>query len=340
MIFHLNASGNLRNIKDITSAVVSTGSYLPNNVINNEDLKQFPQNAIPLIESKTGVKSRRYASLEESTSDLATKAAKICLKKIDFDSERLDCIIVATSSPDRIQPATATRVQYQMGAKNAFAFDINSVCSGATFGICIADGLIRSEICENVLVIGSEVYSRILNINDFSTAPYFGDGAGAVLLKKAYSRKGVIKSILRVDGSGSDTIQIPAGGTMLPFNRISSTRDIYFKMDGKEVYKFAVHKGSEIINDILLETKIPKEKVDCIITHQANKNIIFEIAKNVEIDLNKFFINLDKYGNTAAASVLIGLDEALSVRKIKENDLVLLVSFGGGLSWGANLISI
>jgi len=321
--------------------LISTGSYLPETVIFNEDLKNFPGNSLQLIEVKTGIKSRRHAHKNETTSDLAIKAAKACLEKIDFDPHELDAIILSTSSPDRIQPATATRVQYEIDASNAFAFDINSVCSGAVYGIYLADALIKAQMCRNVLLIASEVYSKFLNPLDFATYPYFGDGAGAALFcKDNASSAGVIASLLKTDGSGADLVQIPAGGTKLTFSDIINKRDVFFQMDGKAVYSFAIIRAPQVIDELLTVTGIDKEKIKYVISHQANINIIQEIASKTGIALDKFIINLDKYGNTASASILIGLDELFESGNIKEGDLILTVGFGGGLSWGANLLSL
>ena len=324
---------------DIRAVVLATGSYLPETVVNNEDMTWFPKNAIQLIETKTGVRSRRYAAENESTSDLAIRAAEQCIERAGIDSKDIDGIILATSSPDRIQPATATKVQSELGATNSFAFDLNSVCSGSVYGISIADGLIRSGVCGTVLVVASELYSRFLNRNDFSTAPYFGDGSGAILLGRGESG-GVIRSILRTDGSGSDAIQVPAGGTMMPGIAVENPSNFCFKMDGKKVYAFAIEKGTEVINEILSAENMSPDNIRLVVPHQANVNIIKEISRQTKIDIDRFHINLDRVGNTAGASVMIALDEAVSERKIEKGDIVILVAFGGGLSWGANLIEM
>ncbi len=323
----------------LRSAIISTGRFVPDNIINNADLKQFRSDLLPLIEQKTGVKSRRFADDTQCTSDLAIIAARRCLEKANIDPAEIEAIILATSSPDRVQPATATRVQNEISAKKAFAFDINSVCSGGVFSLHLADSLIRSGFCKHVLVVAAEIYSRILNPSDFSTFPYFGDGAGAVLLSSQKENdSGIIKSLLKTNGSGADLIQIPAGGTMLPYQNIKNSREIYFKMVGREVFEFAVNKGSEIIQELLLETGIDKAQIRYIIPHQANLRIIKELSIRTNIDESRFVMNLDKYGNTAGASVLIGLDELIDSRQVREGDLLLLVAFGGGLSWGATLI--
>ena len=322
------------------TVIVSTGSYVPAKIVSNAELVQFPANALPLIEAKTGIRSRHYAAPDECTSDLAVKAARRCLEKAGMAADQLDAIVLATSSPDRIQPATATRVQQELGATRAFAFDINSVCSGAVYGIYLADVMLRAGTCRHVLVIGAEVYSRFLNPEDFSTYPYFGDGAGAVLfgLTEDDSR-GVIGSLLKSDGAGADAVQIPAGGTRLS-TAAASRRDCFFQMDGKSVYAFATKRAPEVIEELLDTLRVDASQVGFVITHQANINIIKEIATRTGISLDRFVVNLDRYGNTAGASIPIALDELLDSGRVSDGDLVLTVGFGGGLSWGANLISV
>jgi len=323
------------------TVIRSTGSYLPETVVGNEDLTQFPDDAIHMIGEKTGVFYRRMASDTECTSDLAIRAATDCLEKIGFPPDQIDGILLATSSPDRMQPATAAKVQHIIGAKKAFAFDINSVCSGSTFGIAMADALIKSGYCENVLLIASEVYSKIMNPKDFSSYPFFGDGSGAVLLQAGNSSaEGVLHSRLRTDGSGSDTISVPAGGTMMPYAKMTNDRLAFFRMKGIHVFNFAVEKGPEIIRELLKEADVSINEIKSFICHQANVNIIHKIAKALGVSTDRFFMNLSLYGNTAAASVLIALDEAISQGVIAKNDLVVTVAFGGGFSWGANLICI
>jgi 3-oxoacyl-[acyl-carrier-protein] synthase-3 len=323
------------------SVVASTGSYLPETVVSNEDMTQFSGEAIHLIGEKTGVFHRRMASDKECTSDLAVHAAMKCLGAIGCSPEMVEGIILATSSPDRMQPATATRVQHIIGAKKAFAFDINSVCSGSTFGIALADALIKSGYCENILLVASEVYSKIMNPKDFSSYPYFGDGAGAVFFQAGKtSADGILHSCLRTDGSGSDIISVPAGGTMLSFAKMTNAGSAFFKMRGIDVFNFAVDKGPEIILQLLREANVSVNDIACFICHQANVNIIHKIADILHISADRFFMNLSSYGNTAGASVLIALDEAICTGVIAKDDLVVTVAFGGGLSWGANLIRI
>jgi 3-oxoacyl-[acyl-carrier-protein] synthase-3 len=320
-------------------SLLATGSYLPQREVRNSGLSQFPPAVLGVIEEKTGICARRYAAEGESTSDLAVKAARAALSKADIAPREIDAVIVATSSPDRMQPATATRVQYLLAASSAFAFDINSVCSGAVYGMAVATGLLCSTAARTVLVIASEVYSRILNPKDFSTAPYFGDGAGALLLRSGEQNQ-FLSSVLRTDGSGSDTIQVPAGGSMRPFGQMADARDQFFTMKGKEVFAFAVEKGAEVILEAVRAAGLKVQSISWVVAHQANINILRELAVRTGISFEKFYTNLHKYGNTAGASVLIALDELITSGAAQSGDSVVICAFGGGLSWGATVVRL
>lgn len=320
------------------SIVFSTGSYLPEKVVMNADLTQFSKDSLPRIAQKTGVLARRIASEDECTSDLGIKAAQACLDKVAFPVAMIDGIIVSTSSPDRIQPPTASRVQAGIGAHQAFAFDFNSVCSGSTYGISLADSFIRSGRYENILFVAAEMYSRILWHKDFGTLPYFGDGAGAILFRADNSDRGVTHSCLGTDGASCEVLGVHGCGTMQPHATITDPRAACLKMNGRAVYEFAMKRGTEVILKLAKEAGISVNDVDCFIPHQANINIIKGIAAEIGVPSEKFFVNLFHYGNTASASVLIALDEAIAAGIIRKGDLVMTVAFGGGLSWGANLI--
>ena len=321
------------------SVIWSTGSYLPENRVHNDEL-EFPETSRYLISQKTGVFARCRASPEQSTSDLAAAAARKCLERAGCAPEDVEGIIVSTSSPDRMQPATATRVQQLLGAVNAFAFDLNSVCSGSIYGIAVADALIRAGQYRNLLFVAAELYSKILNRTDFSTFPYFGDGAGAILLRADDAAEGVVHSIMKTDGTGCDIINVPAGGTMLPYAQVEDPADACFRMKGKAVQKFAVTRGPEIVLELVREVGVMLDEIACIICHQANINIIAEIARRLQVPMEKFYVNLFSCGNTASASVPIALDEAVTSRTVRRGDLIVTVAFGGGLSWGANLIRL
>jgi 3-oxoacyl-[acyl-carrier-protein] synthase-3 len=312
---------------------------LPEKVVNNEDFTQFPEGSADRIVQKTGVRSRRIAAEDQCTSDLGAAAALDCLKKVDFSPGRLNGIIVSTSSPDRMQPPTATRLQALIDAPQAFAFDINSVCSGSVYGMALADALIRCGAYENILLVAAEMYSRILHPSDFSTYPYFGDGAGAILFRKG-NEGGVLHSCLRTDGAKWATVGVFGLGTMIPYARMPDEKPAYLKMNGRAVFEFAVTRGSEVIREILEESGTPADQVKLFICHQANINIINQIASNTGIPRDRFFVNLDRYGNTASASVIIALEEAMRMVPLTKGDKVLLAAFGGGLSWGASLIQL
>jgi len=324
----------------INAVIRSTGSYLPEKLVFNEELTQFPATSLPRIAEKTGVLSRRVAAEDECTSDLGIKAAWACLEKVNFPVEQLDGIIVSTSSPDRVQPPTATRLQGAIGAHQAFAFDINSVCSGSTYGIDLADSLIKSGKYKNVLFVAAEMYSKILNPLDFSTLPYFGDGSGAILFQAGNSDRGVKHSCLGCDGILCETVGVFGGGTMIPFEKMSSPKMACLKMNGRAVFEFAMKRGTDVILRMREETGIDFNDIDCFLCHQANINILQGIASKIGQPMEKFYVNLHTHGNTASASVIIALDEAISKGVVHEGDLVLTVAFGGGLSYGANLIRI
>lgn len=306
--------------------IAATGSYLPVRIVRNDEFDQFPPNSLRLIESKTGIRERRFAADDQLNSDLAHEAAKACLDQAGIEPSDIDGVIVATSSPDRMQPATATRVQHLIGARRAWAFDVNSVCSGAVFALATANAMVQSLMARNILVVASEVYSRITNPRDFSTYPYFGDGAGAALVTSTSSRWRVGASVLASDGSGSEKIQVPNGGK--------------FTMVGKDVYEFAISKGPQILAELVRAERISADTIAGVICHQANVNILREIASRSGISFERFFVNLDRYGNTAAASVLIALDEFLAEARPTSGSRVLLAAFGGGLSWGGISISV
>jgi 3-oxoacyl-[acyl-carrier-protein] synthase-3 len=321
--------------------ILSTGAYLPARKVTNADLTQFPPASLPLISEKTGISCRRYASDDECTSDLGFQAARCCLARASVDPGQVDAILLATSSPDRIQPATATRVQELLGARHAFAFDVSSVCSGALFALHMADALIRTGGSRYVLVVAAELYSRtLINPRDFSTCACLGDGAGAVLLGSGDGPRGIVGSRLHSDGSGSDLIQVPAGGTMLPSDRMERPQDAYFMMRGADVHQFATTQGTAVVNELLTACGVDRGQVAFVVPHQANISVLRGLAERLDMEFSKFVVTLDRYGNTAGASVLIAFDELMTSGRAQPGDLVVLVAFGGGLSWGATLIRV
>ena len=323
----------------VTARILSTGSYLPERVVPNEALTQFPAVTLPMIAEKTGISARRYAASDEITSDLGAHAARQCLQRAAVSPEDVDTIILATSSPDRIQPATATRVQELLGARNAYAFDVNSVCSGAVFALHLADALVKSGGAKRVLVVASELYSRShMNPRDFATCACLGDGAGAVLVGTGESGQAIVGTRLHTDGSGADLIQVPAGGTMLPYAQMERPQDAYFMMRGRDVQEFVLTQGAAVVEELLTANGVDRHQVAFVVPHQANITVLQGLAARLEIDFDRFVVTLDRYGNTAAASVLIAFDELMASGRVKDGDLIVLVVFGGGLSWAATLI--
>lgn len=321
------------------SQVIATGGYVPTQIIANSHFEYLVEDAEEWIRSRTGIRERRFAAETESTADLATEAAMDALRKGGIDPLSIDCIIVATSTPDMILPATACMVQKNIGAANAFAFDMNAVCSSFIYGVETADNFIRSGKYQRVLVIGADTYSKILDMQDKTTCPLFGDGAGALLLESTPEKKGILQSIIKSDGKGWDLIQVPSSGSRKPITAETiAAKENTFKMAGKSVFIFATDVIPQIIEEVTSKAGIRADQLDYIIPHQANVRIIDFISKKTGIAKDRFLLNLDRYGNTAAASVGLALDENVSNGIIKPGHLVLIMGFGGGLSWGGILI--
>lgn len=314
-------------------AYISVWEYtLPSQYIRNEDLIQFPEKYRDVIHEKAGIKGRYHADIAQSASDLGAIAVSKMLGKSNIERNSIEGIVCATSSPDSIQPATAARIQALCGLQEAFAFDVNSVCAGGIYALQVAAALVDSGY-NNIIVVAAEVYSKILDPSDIMTYPYFGDGAAAILV----SKDGLYKLShfkLGTDGTQADTIRVPAGGSKLPYGNITKKKDVFFQMNGAKVYNFACEKATELILDYTFASNTIPDK---IITHQANANIIKEIAKRTRLAESKYFSNVERLGNTAAASVFIAFCEAVQAEaELKE---ILLVAFGGGLSWGRVLLT-
>jgi len=319
--------------------VLSTGGGIPDRVVSNDHFGYLVEDADNWILSRTGIRERRFVEPHEATSDLAVRAAENALEMGKIDPSELDCIIVGTSTADMILPSTACMVQKRIGAVNAFAFDMNAVCSSFVYAVEIADNLIRSGKYKKILVIGADTYSKILDFQDKSTSPLFGDGAGAVILGATEERRGILQSIIKSDGKGWELIQVPSSGSRKPITAETiALRENTFKMEGKKVFVFATDVIPQIIEEVTAKAGITPDQLDHIIPHQANVRIIDFISKKLDIPKSKFLLNLDRYGNTAAASVGLALNENLRNGVIKPGNMVLMMGFGGGLSWGGILI--
>lgn len=321
------------------SRITGTGSYLPPNRVTNEALAaQLERDGIETsdqwIVERTGIKARHFAAADVTSSDLAFEAAKRALAAADVDAASIDLIIVATSTPDMVFPSTACLVQQKLGVHGCAAFDVQAVCSGFVYGITVADSMIRTGAASKALVIGAEVFSRILDFKDRTTCVLFGDGAGAVVLQ-ASDTPGVLASELHADGRHVDILCTPgtvSGGKVLG--------DPLLKMDGQAVFKLAVGVLEQVARSVLAKAERSDTDVDWLIPHQANIRIMQSTAKKLKLPLDKLIVTVDEHGNTSAASIPLALDEAVRGGKIQRGDTVLLEGVGGGFTWGAVLLDL
>jgi len=324
----------------IYSQVIGSGGYSPERVVTNDEFEHLVEHADEWIFSRTGIRERRFAREDQATSDLATIAAQNALQSAGITADEIDCIVLGTSTPDMILPATACIVQANIGAKNAFAFDINAVCSSFIYAMEVADNFITCGKYKTILVIGADTYSKILNFDDKASSPLFGDGAGAAVLRAGNTPgKGIIGSYMRSDGTGWPLIQVPSSGTRKPITAETiEARENTFQMAGKQVYIFATEVIPEIIVELCKKAGVEPSDLTYIIPHQANVRMIDFISKKFGYPKERFLLNLDRCGNTSAASVALVLAENLNNGTIKPGDLVLTMGFGGGLTWGGMLI--
>lgn len=321
------------------SRIVSTGSYVPEKVLTNIDLEKMVETSDEWIIERTGIKERRIADESQAASDLAYEASKGALKGADLKPEDLDLIIVTTVTGDMPFPSTACILQDKLGAKKATAFDINAACSGFLYGLYVADSFIKSGIHKRILVVGTEVLSKITDWDDRTTCILFGDGAGAAIIEPTEEDRGVISMHIHSDGSMWDLLNMPGGGSRNPASKDSIEKRLHFiKMKGNEIFKVAVRKLEDLAVKILKENKLEPSQISLFIPHQANLRIIQAIAERLGIPMEKVYININRYGNTSAASIPIALDEAVRDGKVKDGDYILLEAFGGGLTWASALI--
>lgn len=320
--------------------VIGTGSFLPQKRLTNQDLEKMVKTSDEWITQRTGIKERRIVEDGVVTSDLAYEASKKALESAGLLPKDIDMIIVGTSTPDYTLSATAPIVQQKLGCVDIPAFDINSVCTSFTYSFLTAYSMINSGFYKNCLVIGSDVYSKIMNWEDRTTCVIFGDGAGAMILQKNPSKKGIFSHVYGADGSGSELIRVPAGGIVHPAHKVHEMKkeDLFFKMDGTRVYEFSISVVPDTVETLIENSGLSKEDIDWIVLHQANRRIIESVSKRTKIPIDKFIINIEKYGNTSSATIPIAVDEAVKDGRIKEGDKVMMLGFGGGLSWGGFII--
>ncbi|MBI4720788.1 MAG: ketoacyl-ACP synthase III [Chitinivibrionia bacterium] len=321
------------------SRIAGIGHYCPERVLTNFDLERIVETSDEWIVTRTGIRERRIAADGEAASDLALAASRIALNDAGIEAEELDGIILATVTSDMQFPATACIVQDQLGAKNAVAYDLNAACSGFIYGLSNAHALICSGQMSRVLVIGVEVLSKFVDWQDRATCVLFGDGAGAVVVEACEPGKGILGTYMKSDGSLADLLQIPAGGSRMPLSKDSyERRDHFIKMKGDGVFKYAVRAMVDATMKVLERTGMALDDIDFFIPHQANMRILDAIAKRLGLPQEKVVINLERFGNTSSATIPIAFDEIVKAGKVNEGDIVLLVAFGGGLTWGSVLL--
>ena len=321
------------------AGIVGLGSHVPQRVMTNEDWACLVETSDEWITTKTGIKERRIADEGTCTSDLAVIACQRALDEAGVSPSDVDMLILATSSPDVPLSSTAGITQHKLGCDSAAAFDINAVCAGWVHALDVGSRFVGTAGYDNVLVVGAEVYSRILNWEDRSTCVLFGDGAGAALLQDVGEGRGLLGSWMLSDGGGSGVIEIPAGGVRTPIPSDGFVEgDQFFQMDGRAVWDFAIEAFPQAVRGVLERVGKDLSEVDLIIPHHANLRIVEAGMENLGLPMGKTFTNLEKYGNTAGASVPIALREAVDEGLVRSGDLVVTAAFGGGLAWGANAI--
>jgi 3-oxoacyl-[acyl-carrier-protein] synthase-3 len=322
--------------------IKGTGSYLPEKILTNADIEKIVQTSDEWITTRTGIQQRRIADENTATSDLAIKAARKALENANLTPDDIDAVIVATITPDMFFPSTACFVQKELDIKNAAAFDVLAACSGFIYGLSIAKAYIETGVFKNILLIGAETLSKITDYTDRNTCILFGDGAGAMIIGRSEDEKNSILSIyMGADGHYDYLLNLPGGGSRNPMSaKMIDNRLNYMKMAGKEVFRVAVTKMSEAAEQALKDAGKSVNDLALVIPHQANIRIIEAIAKKLDFPMEKVFINIHKYGNVSAATTIIGLDEARREGKVKEGDIVELVAFGGGFTWGAAVLQL
>lgn len=322
-------------MKSIAS-ILGTGHYVPSAVLTNADMEKRVDTTDEWIRTRTGIRERRIASADEHVSDMAAIAGSRALKSAGLEAKDLDAIVVATLTPDYPWPASACMVQQKLGAPQAFAFDVSAACSGFVYSLAVAQGMIAAGTARHVLVIGAEKLSAIVDWQDRNTCVLFGDGASAAVVGPASSRGKILALHLGADGSAAKLIYQPGGGTVCSASRESvDARKHFFNMEGKEVYKFAVKMMGEAAEAVIRKAGLTPADISLFIPHQANLRIIEAAAKRLDFPMEKVFVNIDKYGNTSAASVGIALDEAQASGRLKRGDKAVIVAFGAGLTWAS-----
>lgn len=312
------------------SKILATGSYLPAQIRTNADLEKMVDTSDEWITTRSGIKQRRIAAVDETVATMGARAAEQCLQQAQLDPQAVDLIVVGTTSNSHAYPSAACQIQGLLGIKDAIAFDVAAACTGFVYALSVADQFIRSGKVKNALVVGADINSRNLDETDRSTVILFGDGAGAVLLQ-ASQEQGIISTHLHASPEKNEML-------MLPISQRGNVRSGFIEMQGNETFKLAVRELSNVVEETLAENQLEKSAIDWLVPHQANLRIIAATAKKLEMDMSQVVITLDRYGNTSAATIPIALDEAVRDGRIQRGQIMLLEAFGGGWTWGSALI--
>jgi 3-oxoacyl-[acyl-carrier-protein] synthase-3 len=324
------------------SSIIGTGSYMPEKILTNEDLSKIVDTSDDWITSRTGIKERRIAGENEATSDIASEAARRAMQSAGVTSEEIDLIVVATVTPDMAFPSTACFVQKKIGASNAVCFDISAACSGFLYALQVARHFLNAGSRNTALVIGAEKLSTLVNWQDRNTCVLFGDGGGAVVIRASDEENApgrVLSTVMGSDGNLVDLLKVPGGGSACPITPENITsRPNTIHMEGRETFKHAVTRMCQASEKALETAGLTKADISLVIPHQANARIISAIADRLGLSEDKVFMNLDKYGNTSAATIPVALDEANRQGLLKRGDIILLVAFGGGFTWASSVV--
>ncbi len=322
------------------ACLAGIGSYAPARVMRNEEFAALGLDTNDeWIVQRTGIRERHVAGHDETNKSMSAAAARIAMERAGVTASDIDVIVLGTASPDRLLPSTAVDLQAELGAGRAAAFDVMAACSSWLYGLIVAEGLMANGSAETALVVGTEKLTSIVDWKDRSTCVLFGDGAGAAVLKRARKGKGILSTFMRSDGTLAELLYRPTGGAASPFDQKAlDDRSFYVKMEGREVFKHAVRSMSEAADRALDAAKLTGTDIDLMIPHQANIRIIEATAKHANVPMEKVYVNVDRYGNTSSASIVLALDEAMANGRVTEGSTVLLVAFGAGFTWASLVV--
>ena len=321
------------------TGIIGLGTYTPERIVTNFDLEKIMDTSDEWIRTRTGIEERRFVEEGQATSHLSIEAAKRALKSSNVSIEEIDMIIVATSTPDYPIPTTACVVQKKLGAVNAAAMDLGAACTGFVYGLTVANSLVGTGAYKKVMVIGADTISSILDMNDRNTAVLFGDGAAAAIVGEVEEGFGILSTYLGADGDITETLTVKTGGSLHPVTEeVLKNREQFLKMKGQEVFKFAVRALPNATLEALKRANLKSEDIDIIVPHQANRRIIEAASKKIGVPIEKFVLNLNKVGNTSAASIGLAMGEAVEKNLIKKGDIVAITGFGGGLTFGSAIM--